>query len=141
MFKVIPSIWGDFEQKEILLLEKTYSNFSCQNGNNLWHAQIKQMFLHNPGHVGRKQLSIKASSLNIRIFHLKIVVLAKKEGERKWGHLKNFEVGEQKPLVTIPNHKHLVTWLLQTLFTVQCRPTWLQLKFTTALSCNYWQHW
>ena len=31
-----------------LQLEKTYSNFSCQNSNNLWHRQIKKMFLHNP---------------------------------------------------------------------------------------------
>ena len=79
MFKLTPSIWGDFEQKEILYLEKTYSNFSCQNSNNLWHVQIKQIFLHIPGYIGRTLLSIKALSLNINFFIWKFLFCQKKK--------------------------------------------------------------
>ena len=41
--------------------------------------------------------------------------LAEKKGWRSWGHVKNFEGGEQKPSVTNLKCKHLATWLLYTL--------------------------
>ena len=46
LFKVAPSVWGDFEQQATLHVEKTYSNFSCQNSNNLWHRQIKHVSVY-----------------------------------------------------------------------------------------------
>ena len=46
LFKVAPSVWGDFEQQAFLHVEKTYSNFSCQNSNNLWHRQIKHVSVY-----------------------------------------------------------------------------------------------
>ena len=47
---------------------------------------------------------------------MKVVVQVKKEDQRLWGHFKNFGIGGQKPSVTSLKHKHLVTWLLQTIF-------------------------
>ena len=71
------------------------------------------MLLHISGHVRRKLL-IKALSQNIQFFHLKIVVLPKKEGQKLSVHFRKFGGGEQKHSMTNLKHKHLATWLLYT---------------------------
>ena len=65
---------------------KTYSNFSLQSSNSLWHAQIKQMFPHIPGlqldtleeSNFRSKLRLKASNF----FIWKLLFKQKKEGCR-----------------------------------------------------------
>ena len=57
---------GQLWTKRDLVARKTYLKFLRPNSNNLWHAQIKQIFLSIPRHFGRNELSIKASSLSIK---------------------------------------------------------------------------
>ena len=51
--QICPIKMGRLWTKRDSVARKTNSNFSCQNSNNLWHAQINQWFLHIPGYVGR----------------------------------------------------------------------------------------
>ena len=57
---------GQLWTKRDFVARKTYLKFLRPNSNNLWHAQIKQIFLSIPGHFGRSELSIKALSLSIK---------------------------------------------------------------------------
>ena len=57
---------GQLWTKRDFVARKTYLKFLWPNSNNLWHAQIKQIFLSIPRHFGRNELSIKASSLSIK---------------------------------------------------------------------------
>ena len=47
-----------------------------------------------------------------QIFSFENFCLGKKDGQRLWGHLKCFGVGEQKSSVFNLKHKHLVIWQL-----------------------------
>ena len=99
--------------KRDFVARKTYSNFSCQNSNNLWHdAQIKQWFAHPWTHW--EKLTFNQSFVSKHQFFLleNCCIDNKKEGQKSWGHLENFWRGEQNPSVTDLGHKQLATWLL-----------------------------
>ena len=103
MFKVAPScikmerLWT----KRDLVDRETYSNFSCQNSNNLWHdEQIKQWFAHPWTHW--EKLTFNQSLVSKHQFFLfeNCCFDNKKAVQRSWGHLEIFWSGEQKPSVT-----------------------------------------
>ena len=92
-----PIKMGQLWTKRDLWLEKLISNFSCQNSNNLWHAQIKQIFVY-PWTCWEKLIFDQSFVSKHQIFSL--------------GHLKNLEVGKHKLSVIDLKHKHLATCLL-----------------------------
>ena len=90
---------------------KTYSNFSCQNSNNLWHdAQIKQWFAHPWTHW--EKLNFNQSFVSKHQFFLfeNCCLDNKKEDQGSWGqHLKKFWSGEQKRNLQGPKSKTQTT--------------------------------
>ena len=74
---------------------KTYSNFSCQDSNKLWYAQIKQWFLHIPEHIRRNyikfqsKLHLKATLTN-QISLFKNCCLGRKRRSKVMGAFRKF---------------------------------------------------
>ena len=54
--------------KRDFVARKTYSNFSCENSNNLWHAQIKQRFSHIPGNIALGEINFRSIRLKTSNF-------------------------------------------------------------------------
>ena len=120
MFKVAPSKWANFEQREILWLEKFTSKFSVRIGKLCHMDKSDRCFCISLDMLGeinfnqnRSKLRLKASNY---LFENCRKRKKKKEGRRLFGHLENLGDGEQKLSVTDLKHKHLVPRLLWTLF-------------------------
>ena len=103
--------------KRDFVARKTYSNFSCQNSNNLWHAQIKQWFLCTSplDTLAENNFQLKIILKTSNFFIWKLLFRQKKSSSKVvWAHLESLGsgTGEQKPSVTDLKHRHLVKWLL-----------------------------
>ena len=98
--------------KRDFVARKTYSNFSCENSNNLWHAQIKQRFSHIPGNIALGEINFRSIRLKTSNFSIENCRLDIEKVQRLWEHLETFWSGEEKPSVTDLKHKQLATWLL-----------------------------
>ena len=93
LFKVAPSIWGDFEQKAISQLEKTFEFFlSEQQQSVTWRNQADVSAY--PWTRWEKITFDQSFVSKHQIFSFEICLLGKKQGQWLWGHFKNFEVGE-----------------------------------------------
>ena len=94
--------WGNFEEKAILLLEKTYFNFSARKVTTSDMIKLNRCFCIFQDMLGRNNFRLnKAWSLNINFFSFENCPLGKKYDQRLWRHFKNL-VGNLK-------YKHLVT--------------------------------